>query len=56
LNDHSVDFSFRAWTNTENYWSVLADLTETVYNKLNENGIVIPFQQLTVHLDTEKEK
>ncbi len=56
MNTHSLDFSFRVWTKTENYWDVLADIRETVYNKINENGIVIPFQQLTVHLEDDKDK
>ena len=45
-----VTILMRAWTKTENYWSVFFDLTEGAKNALDEAGIEIPFNQLDVHI------
>lgn len=53
LKEHgasSIDFVFRVWTTTADYWSVYFDLEEQVYNAFNENGIEIPFPQMDVHV------
>lgn len=46
----SLDFTVRVWTQTADYWNVKFDLMESVFNKLRENGVEIPFDQLDVHL------
>ena len=53
MNDHSIDFILRVWALTEDYWTVLFDLNEQAYNALQEKGLDIPFQQLTVHLTND---
>lgn len=46
----SIVIQLRAWTESSNYWGVLADTTEAIYNQLTEAGIEIPFQQIDVHM------
>lgn len=55
MNDNSIDFSFRVWITTENYWGTTFDLNEQIYTKLIEKGIEIPFPQMTVHLANQNE-
>ena len=47
----SVKIGVRAWVATENYWAAKWDLTEKIKLALDENGIEIPFTQLTVHME-----
>lgn len=47
----SVKIGARAWVATENYWSTKWGLTEKIKLALDENGIEIPFTQLTVHME-----
>jgi small conductance mechanosensitive channel len=53
LNDNSVDIAVRVWVAKDNYWEVYFHLNEIVYKKFAENGIEIPFPQLTVHMAKE---
>ena len=46
----SVALQLRAWTESANYWAVMGDTTEAIYNRLTEAGIEIPFQQIDVHM------
>ena len=55
LGDSSVNFVFRAWVNTEDYWDVYFDMLEKVKLTFDEKGISIPYPQMDVHMDkTEK--
>lgn len=56
MNDSSVDYAFRVWTKVDNYWDVYFYLNEAVYEALNQNGIGIPFPQMTVHFLDKEEK
>jgi len=49
LADSSVNFVFRAWTKTEDYWGVYFDTLEIVKLTFDEKGISIPYPQLDVH-------
>ena len=51
LSESSVDFAVRAWTETDNYWDVYHDMLEKIMSALKEEDIVIPYNQLDVHLD-----
>jgi small conductance mechanosensitive channel len=51
LGDSSVNFVFRAWVKTEDYWDVYFDTIEKVKLRFDENNISIPFPQMDVHLD-----
>ena len=50
LGDSSVDFIVRPWCKTEDYWTVLWDLTKQIKQRLDQEGISIPYPQRDVHL------
>lgn len=50
LGASSVDLTVKAWTRTQNYWSVFYHYNERFYNELPAHGISFPFPQLDVHL------
>lgn len=50
-NDSSIDFTIRAWTKCEHYWDVSGAINYGLQKILADNGIVIPYPQLDVHLD-----
>lgn len=50
LADSSVNFVVRVWANTADYWGVKFDLTETIKNRFDAEGIGIPFPQREVHI------
>lgn len=50
MSASSIVFQMRLWTNSANYFGVLFDTTETVYNQLTAAGIEIPYQQVDVHM------
>jgi len=49
LGDSSVNFTFRAWVNSDDYWAVHFDMLEKVKLTFDEKGISIPYPQLDVH-------
>ena len=49
LGDSSVNFTFRAWVKSDDYWAVHFDMLEKVKLTFDEKGISIPFPQLDVH-------
>lgn len=56
LADSSVNFVFRVWVNSADYWGVFFDFTEQVKLKFDEQGIEIPFPQMDVHFDKSEDK
>jgi len=50
LADSSVNFICRPWVLTPDYWDVYWDLTATVKQRFDSEGISIPFPQRDVHL------
>ena len=50
LSDSSVNLQLRVWVKTDDYWKVYFALNQAIYDKFNEVGIEIPFNQLQVHL------
>jgi small conductance mechanosensitive channel len=50
LADSSVNFVVRPWVETENYWDVYWDITRTVKERFDAEGVSIPFPQRDVHL------
>ena len=47
---NSVKVTMRAWCKTEQYWDTYFDLLNGVRKAFEENKIVIPFNQLDVHI------
>lgn len=50
LGDSAVVLVVRAWTTTENYWSVLYDTYECIYERLPQEGLHFPYPQMDVYL------
>lgn len=49
LGESSVDIVTRSWVNNADYWGVKFDLTRTVKEKFDEQGITIPFPSRTFY-------
>ena len=56
FGDNSVNFAFRPWVKTAEYWDVYFDLTEAIKKRFDEEGISIPYPQRDVHLFEHKEE
>ncbi|MCR5821628.1 MAG: mechanosensitive ion channel family protein [Bacteroidales bacterium] len=56
LSTSSVEISLWLWTNVEDYWTLWMHIREDIYIAFNENGIEIPFPQITVHNAPETPK
>jgi small conductance mechanosensitive channel len=50
LGESSVNFVCRPWTKTSDYWAVYWDITQTVKERFDAEGVSIPFPQRDVHL------
>lgn len=50
LADSSVNFVVRVWAKTGDYWGVKFDMTETIKNRFDAEGIGIPFPQRDIHI------
>ncbi|CCQ73275.1 mechanosensitive ion channel family protein [Magnetospira sp. QH-2] len=50
LGDSSVDITVRVWVRSSDYWGVKFDLTKAFKEKLDAEGIDIPFPQRVVHM------
>ena len=54
MSSSSIIFQMRIWAKAADYWAVKFDTTEKVYRELGKAGIEIPFQQMDVHIKSEK--
>jgi len=50
LADSSVNFVCRPWVKTADYWEVYWDLTRSVKQRFDKQGVSIPFPQRDVHV------
>jgi len=50
LADSAVILVVRAWTKTEDYWTVKWDATEKIKLEFDKNDIEIPYNQMDVHV------
>lgn len=50
LDSSSLTLNIRVWVENPDFWDVKFDLTEQIKKLLDDNGIVIPYQQLDVHV------
>ena len=50
LADSSVNFNVRPWCKSEDYWTVYLDVTRSIKEEFDKNGISIPFPQRDVHM------
>ena len=49
LADSSVNFVFRSWVKTADYWGVYFALNERIKERFDEVGIGIPYPQMDLH-------
>ena len=54
LADSSVNINLRCWADPGDYWSLLFHLNKAIKQRLDAEGISIPFPQRDVHLYEEK--
>jgi len=54
LGTSSVVLGLRAWVKAEDYWEVRWKLLEDIKLTMDAEGIEIPYQQVTVHVNNEK--
>ncbi|WP_074831763.1 mechanosensitive ion channel family protein [Ruminococcus albus] len=47
---HAIIILTRSWVKTENYWQVRWDILQKIKEAFDENGIIIPFEQLDIHM------
>jgi len=50
LADSSVNLNLRCWTDADNYWALLFDMNKSAKQRLDAEGITIPFPQRDVHI------
>lgn len=53
LGDHAVILGIRAWVKTEDYWETRWALLEQIKLTFDEEGIDIPYNQLTIHMEKD---
>ncbi len=49
--ESSMEYTIRIWVLKEDYWNTKFDLLENLKNKFDEDGIIIPYNQLDIHID-----
>ena len=49
LGESSVDFVIRIWCDAGDYWALKWDMTRAIKEKMDAEGISIPFPQRTIH-------
>lgn len=54
--DSSVNFAFRPWVKTDDYWDFFFDTNKAVKERFDAEGISIPYPQRDVHLISEAEE
>lgn len=53
LADSSINLTARAWTTSGNYWNVMTDVNEIIYNELPKNGLSFPYPQMDIHIKND---
>ena len=51
--ESSIEYTIRVWVLKDDYWNTKFDLLENLKNKFDEDGIVIPYNQLDIHIDKD---
>lgn len=49
--DSSVDFTLRAWTKAEDYWTLYYDILEEVKKRFDQEEISMPYPQMDIHME-----
>ena len=56
MGDSSLNFELRCWTSSGDWLQIKSDLTDSVYAKLGDAGIEIPFPQRDLHIRSVDEQ
>ena len=51
--DSSIKYTIRVWVLKDDYWETRFDLLEKIKDEFDRQGIVIPYNQLDVHIDKD---
>ena len=51
--ESSIEYTIRIWVTKDEYWNTKFDLLENLKNKFDQDGIVIPYNQLDIHIDKD---
>ena len=54
LSADSVEIVVRAWCASDDYWEIRSNLLELIKIALDDNGIILPHNQLDVHVHTDR--
>lgn len=54
FSSSSIEFTVRAWVNSSDYWEVYFNMFELIKDAFDRNSIVIPYNQLDVHMIEKK--
>ena len=53
LGDSNIVLTVRAWTTTSNYWGLMGDINEVIYNELPKRGLSFPYPQMDIHIKND---
>lgn len=53
LADSSIVLTARAWTTSGNYWGLMGDINEVIYNELPKHGLSFPYPQMDIHIKND---
>ena len=56
LQDSSILIVARAWCKSDDYWDLLYDINQKIYEKLPEAGLHFPFPQLEVSVKNQQQQ
>lgn len=51
--ESSIEYTIHVWVPKDDYWNTKFDLLENLKNKFDKDGIVIPYNQLDIHIDKD---
>lgn len=49
--ESSMEYTIRVWVSKDDYWNIKYDLLENLKKKFDQDGIIIPYNQLDIHID-----
>ncbi len=56
FGDSSMDFTFRVWCRSEDYWTVKFDINEQIKRVFDQSNVEIPFPQLDLNINSIKKQ
>ena len=54
-NESSISIDVKIWCKKDLYWDLYYDMQEKVKLLFDEEGIDIPYEQIVVHMEKQKE-